>query len=86
MTPAEALAVAKAAEPVTPEGADPRDPQGLAPGMAVRVVPLGSGGDAPVEGRIRAVNRDTVALAREHPACGRVVVHFPRVGYRVSPQ
>jgi hypothetical protein len=54
--------------------------------MTVAVTPLGDGGDAPVEGRIKSVSRDAIALAREHPACGRVVVHFPRVGYRVSPR
>jgi glutathione S-transferase len=86
MAPAEALAIARAAEPSTPEAADPRDPQGLSLGMTVAVTPLGDGGDAPVEGRIKSVSRDAIALAREHPACGRVVVHFPRVGYRVSPR
>ncbi|MCB1811903.1 MAG: glutathione S-transferase family protein [Candidatus Competibacteraceae bacterium] len=84
MTPQQALAVAKNAEPQTPEQADPRDPQGLKPGMQVTVGPLTDSGEQPVAGIVRAVNRNTIALAREHELCGAVVVHFPRVGYRVS--
>ena len=84
MSPGEALAIAKIAEPTTPRVADERDPQGIEPGMPVTVVPLGNGGDAPVAGTVRAVSRDTIALDRVHPMCGAVVVHFPRVGYRVA--
>ena len=84
MTPQQALAVAKDAQPQTAEQADPLDPQGLAPGMAVSVEPLTDSGENPVTGVIRAVNRDRIALARQHALCGDVVVHFPRVGYRVN--
>ncbi|MES2408167.1 MAG: glutathione S-transferase family protein [Pseudomonadota bacterium] len=85
MSATEALAVAKANEPATQEKTDEHDPQGLKPGMPVTVVPVTHGGDRPVKGRILAVDRDTIVLAREHADCGRVAVHFPRVGYRVSP-
>lgn len=84
MTPAEALAIAKAAKPETPEKSDPRDPQGLEPGMRVTVKPVTNGGDPPVAGVVRAVDRNAIALTREDPACGVVAVHFPRVGYRVT--
>lgn len=84
MTPQQALAVAKAAEPITPEQNDLRDPQGLKPGMAISVQPLTDSGEHPVVGRVHAVSRDTIVVAREHELCGAVVVHFPRVGYRVS--
>jgi len=50
----------------------------------VSVISLNAYGETPVTGEVRAVSRDTIALLREHPACGRVIVHFPRVGYRVS--
>jgi hypothetical protein len=83
MTPGEALAVAGAAHPVTAEKSDPLDPQGLAPGMAVAVVPISVGGEAAVAGDIIAIDRDTIAIRRSDPACGIVAVHFPRVGYRV---
>ena len=80
----DALAIARDAEPQTPEAGDPRDPQGLAPGQAVTVVPEGDGGDPEVTGRIRSVDRATVAILREDARVGRVCVHFPRVGYRVT--
>ena len=81
----EALAIARAATPETPEGSDPQDPQGLAPGQRVGVTPDVDGGDPSVEGRIVSVGIDTIAIARSAPEVGDVVVHFPRVGYRVTP-
>lgn len=84
MTPAEALAIAKAAEPVAIEKADAADPQGLKPGMAVTVQPVSVGDEIAVKGDIVAVDRDSISLRRSDPACGTVGVHFPRVGYRVT--
>ncbi len=86
MTPAQALAIAKSAQPQTPEKDDPRDPQGLKPGMRVNVQPVTDSGDPPVAGVVRALDRNTIVLTREDPACGVVAVHFPRVGYRVTVQ
>ncbi len=80
----EALEIAHAAEPQTPEAADPGDPLGLAPGMAVMVVPEGDGGDPAVAGTVRFVDRETIAILREDTRVGTVCVHFPRVGYRVT--
>jgi hypothetical protein len=54
--------------------------------MRVSVQPVTDSGDPPISGVVRAVDRNTIALTREHPACGVVTVHFPRVGYRVTPQ
>ncbi len=79
-----ALEIARTAEPETPEQADPLDPQGLAPGMAVTVVPEGDGGDPPVMGTVRAVSSETIAILREEDRVGPVCVHFPRVGFRVA--
>ncbi|NNE24864.1 MAG: glutathione S-transferase family protein [Rhizobiales bacterium] len=84
ISPTEALAVAKAARPTTAEQSDPRDPQGLKPGMQASVAPTTDSGETAVEGVIRAVSRDTIALTRTSAECGEVAVHFPRVGYRVS--
>ncbi|HUW28840.1 MAG TPA: glutathione S-transferase family protein [Sulfuriferula sp.] len=84
MTPVEAMAIAKAAEPEAAEKTDARDPQGLRPGMKVTIVPITHGGDQPVAGNVLAVDRDTIAISREHADCGRVAVHFPRAGYRVT--
>ena len=84
MAPAAALAIAKAAETTAAETSDPRDPQGLAPGMQVAIVPLTDTGEKPVEGTVRAVGRETLVITHEHALCGRVAIHFPRVGYRVT--
>lgn len=85
MSPADALAIANGTEPATPPAEDPYDPQGLKVGMTASVAPLGDTGESPVTGTIRSVSRDTIALDRYHELCGDVTVHFPRVGYRVTP-
>lgn len=84
MTPAEALAVAKSSETIVKAEADPREPQGLAPGMKVSIGPLTDTGEAPVEGTVRRAGRDTLVIDHEHALCGKVAIHFPRVGYRVT--
>ncbi len=85
MTAAEALEVAKAAEPNTPEMADPRDAQGLHPGMTASVVADVDGGEEPVTGVVRYVDRDSLALLHSNDRVGTVCIHFPRLGYRVTP-
>jgi glutathione S-transferase len=86
MMPAEAIEIARAAQPATVEGGDAGDPQGLRPGQKVAVVADLDSGEAPVEGTIRRVDIDTIAILREDPRAGSVCVHFPRVGYRVTPR
>ena len=83
MTSVEALSIANAEYPTTAEQYDPRDPQGLKPGMKATVTPTTDSGEIAVAGIIRATSRDTIALSIENPACGQIAVHFPRVGYRV---
>lgn len=86
MTAADALDIARRNDPQTPEQADPHDPQGLTPGQSVSIAPTHSpGNDAAVQGTVRSVDRNRIAIEREHESCGRVAVHFPRVGYRVTP-
>ncbi|MEM6421263.1 MAG: glutathione S-transferase family protein, partial [Pseudomonadota bacterium] len=58
VTGEQAIEVAAAAEPQAPEGADPRDPQGLRPGMRVSVAPDLDGGEQPSEGVMRFAGRD----------------------------
>ena len=85
MTPAEALEAARSVEPETAEAADGHDPQGIAPGMRVDVAPMSRNDtEVAVSGTVRVVSRTRIALARRDEACGDVVVHFPRVGYRVT--
>ncbi|MEM9781608.1 MAG: glutathione S-transferase family protein [Pseudomonadota bacterium] len=85
VTPEDAIAMAAAAEPDVPPGEDPRDPQGLRPGMAVTVAPDTDGGEQPTEGVVRAAGRDRITIFRESAEAGTLAVHFPRAGYRVRP-
>lgn len=84
MTAAEALEIARKSETIIRPTEDPRDPQGLKPGMKVSVGPLTDTGEKLVEGTVRAVSRDTLVIDHEHVLCGKVAIHFPRVGYRVT--
>lgn len=82
--PEEALRIASGSAPrPTATDADEHDPNGLVPGMRVRVVPDDYGFD-PVDGELVASSRHEVALRREAPEVGEVVVHFPRAGFRVT--
>lgn len=84
MSAEEALEVARASEPETPEQSDDRDPQGLCPGMKVSIAPSGDGGDPAVQGIIRAIDRETIGIMQSDPRVGAICIHFPRAGYRVT--
>ncbi len=84
MRPAQALAVARAAEPAPYTEHDPRDPLGVEPGAAVKVVADDYGRD-PIAGALVAANPERVVIAREDPALGRLHNHFPRAGYMIMP-
>ncbi len=84
MTAEEAIARAKACEPMTSEATDPHDPQGLTSGMNVTVSPDLDGGEQPVDGTIVSATVDTVTIRRSEEDIGTVHVHFPRAGYRVD--
>jgi glutathione S-transferase len=83
MSPAEALAVAKAATPTAKDAADPNDPNGRKPGDKV-VVAADDYGRDPISGTLVFANAREIAIRREHPAVGEVVVHFPRAGFTVA--
>jgi glutathione S-transferase len=84
MTTAEALDVARTAEPADYSDHDAHDPLGLAPGAAVKVMADDYGRD-PIAGTLVAANPGRVVIAREDPGLGRLQVHFPRAGYVVIP-
>lgn len=88
MSAADALAIAKAAAP-DPAAGDPddgfRDFGGFKAGDAVRVRPIDVGADVAVSGRVHRLTAQEISLARSDPRVGDVVVHFPRVGYRLEP-
>jgi glutathione S-transferase len=82
MTGAEALEIAKSTEPEPRTGVDPREPQGLRAGDFVNVMPDDYGRD-PVSGTVVYADDQEIAVRRETPDLGHLVVHFPRAGYLV---
>ena len=79
---ADALAVAARSTPV--DGTvEPGEPNGLAAGDAVTVTPDDYGFD-PVAGTLVAASPTEIAVRRATPELGEVVVHFPRIGFRVA--
>ncbi len=81
-TAEEAFAVARASKPA-PSVVDPDDAQGLQAGLTVEVMPDDTRRGA-VRGILVGAGVNEIAVKREHPKCGAVVVHFPRLGYRVT--
>ncbi len=82
MTTSTALDIAAAATPQTAVMADPHDPNGRKPGDRVEVVP-DDYGKVKVAGEIVALSPQHVAIRRQDPRAGEVVVHFPRAGFLV---
>ena len=76
-----ALARAAAAEPVPVAVGAAQNPEGLSIGAAVMVEP--SDQESPACGRLVMVDEARIVIASEAPRCGRVHVHFPRLGYRL---
>jgi glutathione S-transferase len=81
---ADALAEARAADSVTSVRVDAVDAQQLQAGMRVEIAAEDSRRGA-VSGEVVVAMANHIAVRRRHPACGEVVVHFPRLGYRVRP-
>ncbi len=78
-----ALAAARGAEPLPAGGVQVDDPLGLETGARVTVTP-DDYGRIPVEGELVTLTDLEVAIRRQTPETGEVVVHFPRFGYRVN--
>jgi glutathione S-transferase len=83
MDPDEALKIAKAANPAARPSSDPADPNGLKPGARIAVTPDDYAFD-PVVGTVVLSTIQEIAIEREDPAVGRVVNHFPKIGFRIS--
>ncbi len=82
-TAEDAFAAALASRP-EPGVVDPADAQRLCVGTEVEVLPDDTQRGA-VRGRVAAAGSNEIAVERSDPRCGTVVVHFPRLGYRVRP-
>jgi glutathione S-transferase len=80
ITPADALAQAKAAEPAISVPHDPHDPSGIQPGEAA-VVMADDYGREPLAGKLVAANADRVIIERRDPGLGRLHLHVPRMGF-----
>ena len=80
----EALGIAKAATPQAQSAVDAHDPNGRKPGDRVSVMPDDYGRDA-VVGELVFSNAHEIAIKRNAPEVGDVVVHFPRAGFMVMP-
>ena len=79
----EALAEARDAAPAPGHGVEPAEAQELEVGMEVEVAPddFRRGG---VLGALVTASSNEVAIARNGDEVGDVVIHFPRLGYRVT--
>jgi glutathione S-transferase len=82
LDPEEALSIARRSLPLTPEGVDGADPNGLKPGDRISVVPDDYGVEK-VCGDLVRTSAQEISLRHEDPSVGEVIVHFPRVGYRI---
>lgn len=79
LSPDDALAIARATEPVSvaPASSD------LPTGVALSVTPTDWGFDT-VTGICVAADTESVALRRDDPEAGNVLVHFPRAGFAIA--
>jgi glutathione S-transferase len=79
----EANAIARDMSPLAGKGVDPADRLGLSAGDIVTVMPDDYGRE-PVTGRLTTLTVHEVAVEREDPVTGALVVHFPRLGFSVT--
>jgi glutathione S-transferase len=80
----EAIAIARDSVSASEVRVDPDDPLQLEPGCRVEVSP-DDYGIVPVAGMLVRLTADEISVRRDDPRAGEVVVHFPRIGYRVDP-
>jgi glutathione S-transferase len=83
MDPDEALKIAKDSAPATAEKVDSGDPNDLRAGTRVSVTPDDYGFD-PVTGRVVVSTIHEIAVEREVPELGKIVNHFPKIGFRIA--
>jgi len=82
LEPSAALAIARAATPAAGTVA-PGEPNALAAGNKVTVTPDDYGFD-PVAGTVVGASEHEIAIRRTEPDLGDLVIHFPRIGFRVT--
>ena len=82
---AEAHRVARESEPNLTSEVGENEPQGLEAGMPVRVMPDDFSLRGPVEGTVLRASALIIAVHRSTEDFGDLVIHFPRLGYRIDP-
>ena len=81
----KAIEIAASATPQTQEMVDAKDPQGLKPGMQIKVGPDVESGEQFVSGSVRYADANRIAINRTCDQTGsELCVHFPRTGYRIE--
>jgi glutathione S-transferase len=83
MASVQAIELARDSEPEALAANDFVDPTGLATGQAVTVAATDYGVD-PVAGTLVWQDAEEIVVARDDARAGRVHVHFPRMGFRVT--
>jgi glutathione S-transferase len=76
-----AIAIARGAA-VEPCAGDNAGPHGISVGEKVVVAATDTGTD-PIEGALYGATPDRISIAREDARAGKVVVHFPRLGFEL---
>ena len=84
MDAAEAIAIARDSVSTCEVQVDNDDPLHLDAGCRVEVSP-DDYGIVPVAGTLVQLTADEISVRRDDPRAGELVVHFPRIGYRVDP-
>lgn len=80
----EAFAAARASAPQRSISIDAHDPLGLHADNEVEIAPDDTRRGS-VRGKLERLTHDEIAVRRTGERSGEVLVHFPRVGYRVTP-
>ena len=83
MSGEEALEIARQAEPHTPEKQGVALTDGPALGDVVDVLPIDYGFQ-PTRGELLVHSLEEIAVKRIDPEVGEIVVHFPRLGFRIQ--
>jgi len=83
MSADDALQIAKTSTPATASATDRHEPNGVKPGDRVSVTPDDYAFD-PVSGEVVTSSVHEIAIRRHDDQAGELVVHFPRIGFRVA--
>ncbi|MDO8432350.1 MAG: glutathione S-transferase C-terminal domain-containing protein [Candidatus Binatus sp.] len=83
MEPDDALKIARESSPATAVDVQPSDPDTLAAGAMVSVTADDYAFD-PVAGRLVVSTIHEVAIEREDRELGKIVNHFPKIGFRLA--